>query len=78
MTLDEVLKLVDQLSPGEQEQLRQNLNTRTWGQRWQELAEKIQARFEAAGTPVPSEEEVIAEVRAVRAERKARRAEGHN
>ena len=77
-SLDQVLKLVDQLSPDEQEQLRQNLNTRTWGQRWQDLSERILARFEAAGIPVPAEDEVMSEVKAVRPQRKDRRTESGN
>lgn len=75
LSLDQVLKLVDELSPDEQEELRSKLNRRSWGQRWEQLSKEVQSRFSAAGVPIPTEEEVMAEVKAVRDERKARRAQ---
>lgn len=76
--LDQMLKLVDQLSPEEQEELRRQLNSKTWGERWDELSNTIRARFIANGTPIPTDEEIMADVKAVRNERKERLAQGSN
>ena len=76
--LDQMLKLVDQLSPEEQEELRRELNSKTWGERWDELSNTIRARFIADGTPIPTDEEIMADVKAVRNERKERLAQGSN
>lgn len=74
MTLDQVLKLVDQLSTDEQEQVRKKLSNRSWGQRFQHLCDKVEATRVAKGLPRLSEEEIMAEVKAVREEMKAERA----
>jgi uncharacterized coiled-coil DUF342 family protein len=71
-TVEQILRLVETLSPDERADLQRRLDSSTWGERWDQLSAKIRARFEAAGEPVPSEEEVMAEVKAVREERKAR------
>ncbi len=75
---DQVVKLVEQLPSEEQEQLRQKLNNKTWGDRWDELSNKIRARFIADGTPIPTDDEIIADVRAVRKARKDKLAQGSN
>jgi len=69
LSFDQVLKLVGKLSPPEQEKLRLELNRKSWGQRFDDLSQTIQARFEALGVPV--EDEVMAEVKAVRAQRRS-------
>lgn len=76
--IDQILNLVQALSPEEKAELQRRLDTSTWGDQWDELSAKIRSRFAAAGEPIPTEEEVMAEVKAVREERKARRAEGSN
>ncbi|MEZ4536971.1 MAG: hypothetical protein R3D26_18540 [Cyanobacteriota/Melainabacteria group bacterium] len=73
ITLDQVLKLVDKLSPEEQEQLRKKLSNKTWGQQFRQLAEDIERDRIAKGLPRLSEEEIMAEVKAVREEMKAER-----
>jgi hypothetical protein len=75
---DQVVKLVEQLPSEEQEQLRQKLNSKTWGDRWDELSSKIRARFAADDTPIPTDDEIVAEVRAVREARKNKFAQGSN
>lgn len=74
MTLDQVLRLVDQLSADEQEQLRLMLNGKAWGAEWERLSQEIQTKFQADSLPVPTEEEVMAEIKAVRNQRKTERA----
>ena len=77
-TVEQILKLVQSLSPEERADLQRRLDAATWGDQWDELSAKIQARFAAAGEAIPTEDEVMAEVKAVREERKARRAQGSN
>lgn len=77
-TVDQILNLVETLTPEERAELQRRLDASTWGDQWDQLSAKIQARFAAAGEPIPTEEEVMAEVKAVREERKARRAQGGN
>lgn len=74
VTLDQVLKLVDKLTPEEQEQLRDDLSNRSWGKRFQQLCDRVEATRMAKGLSRLTEEEIMAEVKAVRDEMKARRA----
>lgn len=74
ITVDQVLKLVNQLSPEEQSELRLKLDE-SWEQQWDDLASKIQERCK--GLPPLSDEEIMDEVKAVRETRKGRRAEGN-
>ena len=78
LTVSQLLKLVDKLSPEEQEELRRQLNSKTWHERWDELSNTIRARFIAGGTPIPTDEEIMVDVKAVRNERKNRLAKGSN
>jgi hypothetical protein len=75
---NQVLKLVDHLSPEERKALRQKLEDKTWGERWDELSNTIRARFIADDTPIPTDDEILVEVKAVRKERKDRLAQGSN
>lgn len=77
-TVDQILNLAQTLSPDELVELQCRLDASTWGDQWDQLSAKIQARFAAAGEPIPTEEEVLAEVKAVREERKERRVQGSN
>jgi hypothetical protein len=78
MSFEQVLLLVEQLPASEQEQLRLRLNGNAWGHDWDALSNRIQAKFQAEGDPIPTEEEVVAEVKAARIQRKKQRAEGSN
>jgi Tfp pilus assembly pilus retraction ATPase PilT len=75
VTVDQVLKLVDQLSTDEQEQVRKKLSNRSWGPRFQQLCDKVEVTRVAKGLPRLTEEEIMAEVKAVRDELKAERAD---
>ncbi|HEY9776137.1 MAG TPA: hypothetical protein V6C81_20405 [Planktothrix sp.] len=77
-TLNQVLKLVDQLSAEEREQLSQRLDGKSWGDRWRQLEEEIEENRIAKGLPPISEEEVYAEFTEHRRELKAKGAQGSN
>ena len=78
ITVDQILKLVQTLSSEERAELQRRLETSTWSEQWDQLSAKIRAQFTAAGEPIPSEEDVIAEVKALRQERKGKRVQGSN
>jgi hypothetical protein len=67
-TLDQVLKLVDQLSPREQGKLRRKLDE-SWSAEWRALLKEVDEQNK--GKPPLSEEEIVAEMKAVRRELKA-------
>ena len=63
VTLDQVLKLVDQLSPELRGELRRKLDE-SWGERWDKLVSRIRTRCK--DLPTLTDEEIMAEVKAVR------------
>lgn len=73
VTLTQVLRLVDQLSPEDQAELRRKLD-QSWSEQWDQLASRIQERCK--DMPPLTDEEIMAEVKIVREQRKAKRAEG--
>ncbi len=73
--VEQVLELVYKLSKDDQEKLRKNLSNRSWGKRFQELCDRIEARRIAKGLPKISNQEIMAEVKAEREEMRARRAQ---
>lgn len=72
VTLGQMLKLVEQLLPEEQAQLRQKLD-QAWGDRWDSLLAKIEERNR--GLAQLTEEEIYAEFTEHRREQKAKRAQ---
>jgi hypothetical protein len=76
ITLAQVLKLVDRLTPEEQISLRKMLSAKTWGEEWRTLCKEIDEQNK--GEPSLSEDEIVAEVKAVREEMKAKRAQSGN
>lgn len=70
VTLDQVLKLVDKLSPDDQEQLRLKLDRKTRHQEWRNLVAAVAE--DNKELPPLSDEEIAEEVRAVKQARKAR------
>ncbi|MBI4533003.1 MAG: hypothetical protein HY711_03570 [Candidatus Melainabacteria bacterium] len=76
VTLDQVLKLVDRLSPDEQEQLRLKLDCKTRHQEWRNLVAAVSE--DNKGLSPLSDEEIAEEVRAVKQDRKAQRAQDSN
>lgn len=75
VTVDQVLKLVDQLSPEEQGKLRRKLDE-SWSAEWRALIKEVDEQNQ--GTPPLSEEEIVAEMKAVRRELKAESAQSGN
>ncbi|MBX9721836.1 MAG: hypothetical protein K2X81_10615 [Candidatus Obscuribacterales bacterium] len=76
ITLDQVLKLVDKLTPEEQVVLRKKMSDKTWGQEWRALCKEIDEQNK--DKPALSEDEIVAEVKTIRNEIKAERAESGN
>lgn len=72
-SISQLLKLVDQLSPAEVIALRNKLDNKTWGNELEALFSRIDKRNKAL--PPLSEEEILAEVNAIREELKAERAQ---
>jgi hypothetical protein len=71
VTLDQVLRLIDKLSPDDQEQLRLKLDRKTRQQEWRDLVTAVAE--DNKGVPPLSDEEIAEEVRAVKQARKAQR-----
>ena len=66
MSFDKVLRLVAELSLAEQEQLRLQLNNKSWGERWDALVQKV--REQNREFPPVTDAEVVAEMKAIRKE----------
>jgi hypothetical protein len=75
VTVDQVLKLVDQLSPEEQGKLRRKLDE-SWSAEWRALSKEVDEQNKGK-TPL-TEEEIVAEMKAVRRELKAESAQSGN
>ncbi len=75
VTVDQVLKLVNKLSPEEQGTLRHKLDA-SWSAEWRALLKEVDEQ--SKGTSPLSEDEIAAEVEAVREEMKAERARQSN
>jgi hypothetical protein len=73
ISLEQILRLVDQLQPDEQEELRRNLNNKDWGKHFHQLCDEIEATRLAKGLPRLTDEEIMTEVKAVREEMQAER-----
>lgn len=71
ITVDQVLRLVDQLSPEEQGKLRHKLDE-SWSAEWRALLKEVDEQNK--DTLPLSEEEIMAEVKDARQEMKAERA----
>jgi len=63
-TLNQVMKLVEQLSPEQYAELRRKLDAKSWGLEWRELVKDVEN--DNQGEPALSDEEILAEVKAVR------------
>jgi hypothetical protein len=72
VTFDQLLKLVGELTAEEQDALRRQLDN-SWNDRWDKVVSTI--RQNAQSMPELTDEEIIAEVKAVR---KAKRDQGSN
>jgi len=72
VSVDQVLKLVEQLTPSEQGELRNKLDT-SWGERWDSLVARVDDRNK--GLPQLTEEEIYAEFTEHRREQRAKSAQ---
>jgi len=70
--IEQLLKLVDELSRDELAQLRQKIDSKDWSTKWHDLFAEVDEQNR--DLPPLSEEEIAAEVDAVREEMKANRA----
>jgi hypothetical protein len=70
---DQVLNLVDQLSPVEVIALRKKLEKKTWGDELEALFARVDKRNKHL--PPLSEEEIVTEMNAIREELRAERAQ---
>ncbi len=75
-SVNQVLELVHQLPPNDQEQIRQNLNSESWANRWSALVQKIDEQ--SKNLPPLTDDEIAEEVMAHRSEQKAKRAQSGN
>jgi hypothetical protein len=75
-SVNQVLELVHKLPPNEQEQIRQNLNSESWANRWSALVQKIDEQ--SKNLPPLTDDEIAEEVMAYRSEQKTKRAQSGN
>ncbi|MBU6455897.1 MAG: hypothetical protein KGS72_29265 [Cyanobacteria bacterium REEB67] len=73
LSVEQVLELVDGLSPDEQERVRAKLNSKSKAERWEALCSKVQSQCEAL--PPITEAEILADMKEIRNELKAERAQ---
>ena len=73
---EKMLKLVDQLSPNEQSQLRRKLATKALGKDLRDLSKEIDEQNKDS-SPI-SEEEILAEMKAIKKELRAKGARSRN
>jgi esterase/lipase len=74
--MEQVLKLVAQLSPDELVELYRRLNAKSWGIEWKALCREV--ADQSKNLPPISEEEVADEMRSIKEELKAERAQYGN
>jgi hypothetical protein len=72
-SLKQVLELVNELSPDEQERLRSKLNSKSKAERWEALCSKVQSQCDLL--PPITEGDIIADLKDIREELKADRAQ---
>jgi len=70
LTREQIIAAVRQLSPRDREHIRRVLDSEQWRREFEQLLERIQVRVKKH--PI-SDDEILEEVRLVRAERHARR-----
>lgn len=78
VSLDQVLRLIAQLAPEEQDTLRRRLGLKDWGDEWRRLENEIETASRARRLPDLTEEEIFEEVTATRREQREDRAQGSN
>jgi len=73
ISVEQVLELVDGLSPDEQERVRAKLNSKSKAERWEALCRKVRSQGEAL--PPITEAEILTDMKEIRKELKAERAQ---
>ncbi len=68
-TIDQVLRLVNKLSPSGQLEIRQQLDSKTWGDRFKQLVSDVAEDLK--NKPLITEEEINQEVTAYRREKRS-------
>ncbi len=66
---EKIVGFINSLPLEKQEELRRTLNKKTWGQRWQNLCDRVQEN--SKGLPPLSDDEINAEIKAARRERES-------
>ncbi len=66
LSFDQVLKLVDQLTPDERSQLRRRLDFKSWDDEWNKLKQELAEVRAAQGLPPPTDEDIHDEIDARR------------
>jgi hypothetical protein len=75
-SVDQVLKLAEQLSPDEREELRLKLGAKSWAERWDALTKRVRQQSQQV-EPI-TDEEIIAEMKAIRKDVWSERAQSGN
>lgn len=73
VSVDQVLKLVNKLSFEERQELYRKLDLKSWGERWRALCAKVDEQNK--NLPSLTEDEMVAEMKAIREDLKAERAQ---
>ncbi len=76
VTLDQLLQLVNQLSTDDRQELYRRLDLKSWGEKWRVLCAEVDAH--SKDLPQLTEQEVFNEMKEIRNELKAERAQGSN
>ena len=76
VTVNQLLKLVDKLSPEDRQEFYRRLDLKSWAEKWRSLCAKVDAQ--GKHLPPLTEQEVFAEMKEIREELKAERAQGSN
>lgn len=69
VTVDTILRLVEQLSPAEVQELRRSLDSKTWGDRFRQLVQDVSSDNE--GTEPLTDDDVADELTKYRREKRA-------
>ncbi len=76
VTVDQLLQLVNNLSSDDRQELYRRLDLKSWGEKWRALCAKVDAQ--SKDLPPLTEQDVFVEMKEIRDELKAERAQGSN
>ncbi len=75
-TVDQLIQLVDKLSPADREELYRKLDLRSWSDKWRALCAKVDRQGKEL--PPLTEQQVFAELKEIRNGLKAERGPGNS